>query len=131
MAYKRQPTKGPSAMERAIPKNSRFAHIQSSLDTGSNVNKVKTVTAREYAKRRFVLYCIVFYRFALYCMLVFIDSLFIYKLQHIALFISIETKSSIELRRNSSQSYMKLMSRKIWKMYRTTIMTRAQGGQGS
>lgn len=52
MAYKRQPSKGVSAMDRAIPKNNKFAHIQSSLDTGTNVNKVKTVTAREYAKRR-------------------------------------------------------------------------------
>jgi hypothetical protein len=54
MAYKRQPTKGPSAMERSVPKNHKFDHIQSSLNTGCNVNKVKTVTAREYARRRLV-----------------------------------------------------------------------------
>lgn len=52
MAYKRQPVKGATGLDRAVPKNSKFSHIKSSLNTGSNVNKVKTVTSREYAKRR-------------------------------------------------------------------------------
>ena len=41
-------------MDRAVPRSTKYDHIQSSLNTGLNVNKVKTVTSREYAKRRYV-----------------------------------------------------------------------------
>ncbi len=40
------------AMERKIPKSEKYAHVRSVLDTGLTVDKVKTVTAREFAKRR-------------------------------------------------------------------------------
>lgn len=35
-----------------MPRSSRYAHVTATLDTGSTVDKVKYVTAREYAKRR-------------------------------------------------------------------------------
>lgn len=39
-------------MEKKVPKSEKYAHIQGKLDTGLNINKVKVVTAREFAKRR-------------------------------------------------------------------------------
>lgn len=39
-------------MERKVPKNDKFAHITGRLDTGLTVNKVKFITAQEFAKRR-------------------------------------------------------------------------------
>eukprot|EP01031_Cornospumella_fuschlensis_P033754 gene33754-40843_t len=50
--YKRQPAKGLSVMERRVPKSNKYDHVGATLDTGVTVNKVKHVTAREYAKRR-------------------------------------------------------------------------------
>lgn len=40
------------ALERRIPKSEKYDHIQSRLDTGMTVNKVKVVSASEYSKRR-------------------------------------------------------------------------------
>jgi centrosomal protein CEP41 len=39
-------------MERTVPKSKKYEHVQGKLDTGLNVNKVRTVTAREYTRRR-------------------------------------------------------------------------------
>lgn len=39
-------------MERRVPKSNRYAHVTATLNTGTTVDKVKFVTAREYAKRR-------------------------------------------------------------------------------
>lgn len=39
-------------MERKVPKSSKYANVSGVLDTGLTINKVKSVTAREYAKRR-------------------------------------------------------------------------------
>ncbi|RYG70437.1 rhodanese-like domain-containing protein [archaeon] len=39
-------------MERRVPKSNKYDHVTATLDTGVTVNKVKHVTAREYAKRR-------------------------------------------------------------------------------
>lgn len=39
-------------MDRRVPKNEKYSHVQGTLDTGLTVNKVKAVTAREFAKRR-------------------------------------------------------------------------------
>lgn len=39
-------------MERKVPKSEKYSHVRGVLDTGLTVNKVKSVTAREYAKRR-------------------------------------------------------------------------------
>jgi centrosomal protein CEP41 len=39
-------------MDRRVPKSEKYAHIQSSINTGLTVHKVKYVTAREYSKRR-------------------------------------------------------------------------------
>lgn len=39
-------------MERKVPKSEKYAHVRGVLDTGLTVDKVKTVTAREFAKRR-------------------------------------------------------------------------------
>eukprot|EP01038_Epipyxis_sp_PR26KG_P011237 gene11237-15078_t len=50
--HKRVPQKGLSAMEKRIPKNEKYSHVQATLDTGLTVTKVKYVTAKEYAKRR-------------------------------------------------------------------------------
>lgn len=39
-------------MERKPPRNDKYAHIQSSLDTGPTVNKVKFISNKECSKRR-------------------------------------------------------------------------------
>ena len=39
-------------MDRRVPKNEKFAHVPGRLDTGLTVNKVKFITAQEFAKRR-------------------------------------------------------------------------------
>lgn len=39
-------------MDRKVPKSEKYAHVRSVLDTGLTVDKVKSVTAREFAKRR-------------------------------------------------------------------------------
>jgi centrosomal protein CEP41 len=39
-------------MERKVPKSEKYSHVRGVLDTGLTVNKVKPVTAREFAKRR-------------------------------------------------------------------------------
>lgn len=39
-------------MERRVPKNEKYSHVQGVLNTGLTVDKVKFVTAREYSKRR-------------------------------------------------------------------------------
>lgn len=39
-------------MERRVPRSGKYDHISGVLDTGLTVAKVKSVTAREYAKRR-------------------------------------------------------------------------------
>lgn len=39
-------------MERAVPKNERFAHVQSTVNTGMTVKNVKVLTARQFAMRR-------------------------------------------------------------------------------
>lgn len=40
------------ALERRIPRSAKYAHIESKLDTGLTINKVKVVTAKEYRMRR-------------------------------------------------------------------------------
>lgn len=50
--HKRQPSKGYGALDKAVKPNPKFSHITSTLNTGCNVNNVRTVTSREYAKRR-------------------------------------------------------------------------------
>eukprot|EP01039_Chlorochromonas_danica_P004793 gene4793-5254_t len=50
--HRRLPSKGLSPLEKKVPRSSRYAHVTATLDTGSTVDKVKYVTAREYAKRR-------------------------------------------------------------------------------
>jgi centrosomal protein CEP41 len=39
-------------MERRVPKSNKYSHISGVLNTGLTIDKVKAVTAREYAKRR-------------------------------------------------------------------------------
>jgi centrosomal protein CEP41 len=39
-------------MDKKVPRNEKYAHVRGTLDTGLTVNKVKSVTSREYAKRR-------------------------------------------------------------------------------
>jgi centrosomal protein CEP41 len=39
-------------MEKRVPKSDKYSHIQGTLNTGLTVEKVKNVTASEYAKRR-------------------------------------------------------------------------------
>lgn len=39
-------------MEKRVPRNEKYAHVQGVLNTGLTVDKVKFVTAREYSKRR-------------------------------------------------------------------------------
>lgn len=50
--HRRVEPKGLAPMERRVPKSEKYSHIQSTLNTGLTVNKVRNVTAREYAKRR-------------------------------------------------------------------------------
>jgi rhodanese-related sulfurtransferase len=50
--YRQSPSKGLKLMDKSVPKNKKFAHIQSKLDTGATVDKVKFVTARECSRRR-------------------------------------------------------------------------------
>jgi len=50
--HKKPPSKGLNPMDRRIPKNEKYSRVQGVLDTGLTVNKVKAVTAREFAKRR-------------------------------------------------------------------------------
>lgn len=39
-------------MEKRVPKSEKYAHVESRLNTGLTVNKVKVLTARECSKRR-------------------------------------------------------------------------------
>ena len=39
-------------MDRRVPKNDKFSHIPGRLDTGLTLDKVKFITAQEFAKRR-------------------------------------------------------------------------------
>jgi centrosomal protein CEP41 len=39
-------------MERRVPKSEKYAHVRSVLNTGLTVDKIRSVTAREFAKRR-------------------------------------------------------------------------------
>lgn len=39
-------------MDRRVQKSDKYAHIKGTLDTGMTVEKIQTVTAREYSKRR-------------------------------------------------------------------------------
>lgn len=50
--HRSSPAKGLSFMDKSVPKNKKFAHIQSKLDTGATIDKVKFVTARECSRRR-------------------------------------------------------------------------------
>mmetsp|Transcript_23500 Transcript_23500/g.21372 ORF Transcript_23500/g.21372 Transcript_23500/m.21372 type:complete len:301 (+) Transcript_23500:53-955(+) len=50
--HKRAPPKPLSAMDKRIPKNEKYSHIESKLDTGLTINKVKIVTAKEFSQRR-------------------------------------------------------------------------------
>lgn len=56
MAHKRQPLKGLSPMEKKVPVNKKYSNVESKLDTGLTVHKVKYVSTREYAKRRDEIY---------------------------------------------------------------------------
>ena len=39
-------------MEKKVPKNQKYGHVQGRLDTGLTVDKVRSVSCREFAKRR-------------------------------------------------------------------------------
>mmetsp|Transcript_24663 Transcript_24663/g.36333 ORF Transcript_24663/g.36333 Transcript_24663/m.36333 type:complete len:323 (-) Transcript_24663:211-1179(-) len=52
MAYKKAPGKGLSVMEKKVPQNKKYANIESKLDTGCTVNKVKFISNSEFSKRR-------------------------------------------------------------------------------
>lgn len=49
---KQSPVKGIAYMDKKVPKSIKYANVQSKLDTGVTVDKVKYVTAREYSRRR-------------------------------------------------------------------------------
>jgi centrosomal protein CEP41 len=50
--YKKVPAKPLGFMDKKVPKNDKFSHVPGRLNTGLTVDKVKFVTAQEYAKRR-------------------------------------------------------------------------------
>lgn len=50
--HKRLPPKPLNVMERRVPKNDKYAHVQGVLDTGMTVGKVKIISSSEYARRR-------------------------------------------------------------------------------
>lgn len=43
-------------MERRVPKSQKYGHIQGRLNTGLTVDKVRSVSAREYSRRRDEIY---------------------------------------------------------------------------
>lgn len=52
MAYKKQPAKGLSVLEKKIAPSKKYADVQSKLDTGPTVEKVKIITDKEVSKRK-------------------------------------------------------------------------------
>ena len=50
--WKRHEKKPLSVMERRVPKNEKYAHVQGILNTGMTVSKLKVVSSSEYARRR-------------------------------------------------------------------------------
>eukprot|EP01041_Mallomonas_annulata_P002053 gene2053-4008_t len=51
-AYKKPPPKGASSLDKKPPVNPKYAHVQSRLDTGPTVDKIKFITNKEYTRRR-------------------------------------------------------------------------------
>jgi hypothetical protein len=39
-------------MDRRVPKSDKYSHVTAVLDTGLTINKVRTVSAREFSRRR-------------------------------------------------------------------------------
>ena len=52
MAHNRVVKKEIKYMDRAVPKNKKYAHVEGKLDSGLTINKVKTVSASQFAQRR-------------------------------------------------------------------------------
>lgn len=50
--HRSKPKPGLSYMDKKVPKNNKYSHVYSKLDTGITVDKVKFITARESALRR-------------------------------------------------------------------------------
>ena len=50
--WKRHEKKPLSVMERRVPKNDKYAHVQGILNTGMTVSKMRVVSSSEYARRR-------------------------------------------------------------------------------
>ena len=50
--HKKLASKPLAVMERTVPKSAKYANVQSKLNTGLTVDKVRVISAQEYARRR-------------------------------------------------------------------------------
>lgn len=50
--HRRVEKKGLSVLEKKVPRNDKYKHIQGNLDTGMNVKKVKFVSVKDFIRRR-------------------------------------------------------------------------------
>jgi centrosomal protein CEP41 len=56
MAYNRVVKKETKYMDKIVPKSSKYSGVEGKIDTGLTVNKVKTVSASQFAQRRDEIY---------------------------------------------------------------------------